>query len=126
MKKIAKLFLLLGVIVAITSVYSFTNKATLPTTMTVVITVTNVNPPPFTCDRDVTLKVTSGGLGMELTQQYSVGTTTYTFNNVPAGVDRISSGMSKKCTLNETILSESKNGPFTVGSTQYLGVGISN
>ncbi len=126
MKKFAKLFLLLGVIVAVTTVYSFTNKATLPTTMTVVITVTNVNPPPFTCDRDVVLKVKSGGLGMQFTQQYSVGTTTYTFYNVPAGVDQISSGMSKKCTVNETILGEAKTGPFTAGSTQYLSVGINN
>ncbi len=126
MKKILKLFVLLGIIVAVTGIYSFTNKtpAPIPTVISVAITVTDNS--QYECARNVTLTYEINGMKIGVSQQYVSGTTLYTFTGIPADCDKISSGMSKKCSQNETILGQSKNGPFTPFTTQTLGVGISS
>jgi hypothetical protein len=124
MKKFLKVMAIIGIMIATVGLYSSTNKASAQSTMTVVISVTNSS--AFDCSRNVVLTVQIGIFSQQISQPYVVGTTTYTFNNINADCDFITSGMSKKCSDLETIIVNSKRGPFTANSTQTLGVGITS
>jgi hypothetical protein len=124
MKKFFKVMAIIGIMIATVGLYSSTSTASAQSTMTVVISVTNSS--AFDCSRNVVLTVQIGIFSQQISQPYVVGTTIYTFNNINADCDFITSGMSKKCSDLETIIVNSRRGPFTANSTQTLGVGITS